>query len=178
MSERLEIDDPAVLAALYDPVRYRIFRALEEPRSMSELAQEVGRPANRLYYHVRLLERRGLVREVGTRAKGRHTERLYGRVAERVRFTGDLEPGSGGGLLGAIADELDEALERAAGGPGPGTVSYHIVSLTPERAEELERRLRALVDEYEPECRRRPGTRRYGLLGAFVPLEEEILGDP
>ena len=44
----LSIDDPAVVAALYDPLRYRLFRLLETPRSVAELAAEVDMPANRL----------------------------------------------------------------------------------------------------------------------------------
>lgn len=175
----LEVDDPAVLAALYDPVRYRIFRALETPRTMAELANEVGRPANRLYYHVGRLLDTGLVRQVDVRHSGRHSERVFARAAERVRFTGDLQAGSGSGLLGAIAEELDEAIERAPAGEREGAVSYHVVSLTPERARELERRLRELVDEFEREVARAPGTLRYGLLGAVVPLDatEVVRGD-
>ena len=176
-SQSLDVEDPAVLSVLYDPVRYRIFRALEQPRTIAELAVELERPANRLYYHVKLLVEAGLVREVGTRARSRHTERVFGRAAERIRFTGELEPGSGRGLLSAIADELDTALERVpADSDGPGMVSYHVVSVAPERAQELESRLRALVDEFEGERAAGAGARRYGLLGAFVPLEAE--GDP
>lgn len=165
-----------MLSVLYDPVRYRIFRALEQQRTIAELAVELERPANRLYYHVKLLVEAGLVREVGTRARARHTERVFGRAAERIRFTGELEPGSGRGLLVAIAGELDAAIERVPADSGPGVVSYHVVSLTPERARELETRLRSLVDEFEGSQDTGEGARRYGLLGAFVPLEAE--GDP
>lgn len=174
----LEVDDPAVLAALYDPVRYRIFRALEVPRTIAELAGELERPANRLYYHVRVLVDAGLVRQVGVRQSGRHTERVFGKAAERVRFTGDLETGSGRGLLRAIAEELDDAIAKPSAGDREGTVSYHVVSLVPERARELEQRLRELVDEYEGDTARGPGTRQYGLLGAFVPLVGRRDGDP
>lgn len=178
--EAVEIDDPAVLAILYDPIRYGIFRALETPRSMAELADVVGRPANRLYYHVRLLVDAGLIRQVGTRASGRHTERIFGRAATRVRFTGELQPGAPQGLLGAIGGELDSALARVGHAAVPGAVSYHVVSLAPERAEELETRLRALVDEFESDRATGRGARRFGLLGALVPLEEEgdANGDP
>jgi DNA-binding transcriptional ArsR family regulator len=178
--ESVEIDDPAALATLYDPIRYRIFRTLETPRSMAELAEVVGRPANRLYYHVRLLVNAGLVRQVGTRASGRHTERIFGRAAPRMRFTGELQLGAPQGLLGAIAGELDAALARIADAAAPGTVSYHVVSLAPERAAELETRLRALVDEFESDRATGRGARTFGLLGALVPLDEkgDESGDP
>ena len=55
MLDELEVDDPAVVAALYDPLRVCLFRLLEAPRSVAELAEAVDMPANRLYYHVRRL---------------------------------------------------------------------------------------------------------------------------
>jgi DNA-binding transcriptional ArsR family regulator len=169
--EELRIDDPAVLAALYDPLRYRIFRLLEAPRSVAELADGVGMPANRLYYHVRRLVDAGLVRQVDARANGRHTERIYGRAAERIRFAGDLDVAYEGGFLRGIADELDDGLQRVEG-DGPGSVSYHGVTLTPDRARELEGRLQGLIAEYvelEPE----PGAERYGVLGVVAPRPED-----
>ena len=108
----LRLEDPAAVAALYDPLRYRIFRLLASPRTVAELAAEIGMPANRLYYHVKRLVDCGIVQQVDARASGRHTERIYGRVAERIRFSGDLELYEGG-LLRGIADELDEWLQAA-----------------------------------------------------------------
>ncbi len=172
MSTQLElrIEDPAVLAALYDPLRYRLFRLLESPRSVAELADEVGMPANRLYYHVRRLVDVGLVRQVDARANGRHTERIYGRVADRIRFAGDLEVAYGGGLLRGFADELDAGLQEVREG-GAGSVSYHGVTLTEERALELEERLRELIAEYA-DADDGPDGRRFGVLGVLAPLPE------
>lgn len=183
MSEpELHVDDPAIVAALYDPLRYRLFRLLDTPRSVGELAEEIGVPANRLYYHVRRLVECGLVHQVDTRETGRHTEKVYGRVAERIRFSGelDLDAGSAAGLIRGIADELEEALRAGDDADGPSVLSYHVVSLAPERAVELEERLHALVAEYESENSTKPGARRYGLMGALIPLVQpaEHDGDP
>ena len=170
----LHIDDPAVVSALYDPLRYRLFRLLETPRSVTELAAEVGLPANRLYYHVRRLVDCGLVRQVDARASGRHTERIYGRTAERIRFSGDLDLAAGaGGLIRGIVDELEAGIRAAGGGEELASrISYHVVSLAPERAEELEQRLHALISEFERESAPAEGKHRFGLLGALVPLAE------
>jgi predicted transcriptional regulator len=73
MRQELVVSDPTVLETLYDPLRYRLFRLLEEPRSVPELAAEVGVAANRLYYHVRRLVQSGLIELVP--ATG--TERVY-----------------------------------------------------------------------------------------------------
>jgi DNA-binding transcriptional ArsR family regulator len=169
----LHIEDPSIVAALYDPLRYRLFRLLETPQSVAELAAEVGVPANRLYYHLRRLVDCGLVRQVDARVAGRHTERIYGRTAERIRFSGELDLEAGaGGLIRGIADELEAGIRNAGDDEVASRISYHVVSLTPERAQELEERLRDLIAEYEPENEPGPGRRRFGLLGALVPLAE------
>ncbi len=172
MDEELRLDDPAVVVALYDPLRYRIFRLLAAPRTVAELADAIGMPANRLYYHVRRLVECGLVRQVDTRASGRHTERIYGRTAGRIRFSGDLDLYEGG-LLRGITDELDAGLERAAAEDAPGSVSYHVATLAPETARELEERLRGLIAEYADLRETAPGARSYGVLGVLAPAPEE-----
>jgi DNA-binding transcriptional ArsR family regulator len=166
----LRIEDPAVLAALYDPLRYRLFRLLESPHSVAELADEVGMPGNRLYYHLRRLVDVGLVRQVDARANGRHTERIYGRAAARITFAGDLDVAYSGGLLRGIADELDAGLQRVGEGE-TGSVSYHVATLTEERALKLEERLRALIGEYA-DVDDGPGGKRFGVLGVLAPLPE------
>ncbi len=168
--DELEVDDPSVIAALYDPLRYRLFRLLETPRSVAELAVEVGIPANRLYYHVHRLLACGLVRQVDARVSGKHTERIYGRAAARIRFSGDLEVYTGGFLRG-VTDELEAGLQTVVG-DAPGSVSYHTVSLTPARAKELEERLRGLIAEYERTGSRSKTASRYGVLGVLAPLRE------
>jgi DNA-binding transcriptional ArsR family regulator len=170
-TSELSIDDPAVVAALYDPLRYRLFRLLERPCSVAELAAEVGMPANRLYYHVRRLVEAGIVRQVDARASGRHTERIYGRVADRIRFSGELDlDAGGGGLLRGVLDELEAGIRGADPDADGGFLSYHVVSLEPERTRELEDRLRAVISEFESEDARGPDAVRFGLLGALVPL--------
>jgi DNA-binding transcriptional ArsR family regulator len=170
-SADLRIEDPAVLAALYDPLRYRLFRLLETPRSVAELAVEAGMPANRLYYHLRRLVDVGLVRQVDARANGRHTERIYGRAAARITFAGDLDVAYGGGLLRGFANELDAGLQEV-GEDEAGSISYHGVTLSDERARELEERLRALIAEYA-DADDGPVGRRYGILGVLAPLPEQ-----
>ena len=168
--DELVISDPAIVKALYDPLRYRIFRLLETPSTVGELATAVDLPADRLYYHVQRLVSCGLVRQVDSRPSGRHIERVYGRAAARIRFAGDLELGDGGGLLRGIADELAPGLRCAADDAAPGQLSYHAVWLTDARARELERRLRELIGEYASSGRRPAAARRFGVLGVLAPL--------
>lgn len=68
--------------ALGDPLRIRLFEALwHGPRSAKELSAEVGLPPDRLYYHLRQLERAGIVEVAGYRTlRSGKAERVYRRV--------------------------------------------------------------------------------------------------
>ncbi|SFQ65425.1 Predicted transcriptional regulator, ArsR family [Amycolatopsis arida] len=69
------IADPASAAAALDPVRARLLAELREPASASALASRLGVPRQRINYHLRLLEKHGLVEVAATRAWGGLTER-------------------------------------------------------------------------------------------------------
>jgi hypothetical protein len=69
------IADPASAAAALDPVRAKLLAELREPASASTLASRLGVPRQRINYHLRLLEKHGLVEVAGTRAWGGLTER-------------------------------------------------------------------------------------------------------
>jgi len=68
-------------AALFDPLRLRILERLGEPDSAAGLAKALGLPRQRVGYHVKELEKRGLLRHVGERRKGNCVERLVQATA-------------------------------------------------------------------------------------------------
>jgi DNA-binding transcriptional ArsR family regulator len=70
------IEDPAVAVAALDPVRARLLAELREPASAAALAARVGLSRQKVNYHLRQLEERGLVEAAGTRTWGGLTERL------------------------------------------------------------------------------------------------------
>jgi DNA-binding transcriptional ArsR family regulator len=69
------------LAALAHPSRVRILEALREPGSASEAARRLGEPRQRVNYHLKELERAGLVERVGERRVRNLVEVLYQAVA-------------------------------------------------------------------------------------------------
>ena len=75
------IDDPAAAGAALDPVRARLLAALAEPGSASTLATPVGLSRQRVNYHLRALERHGLVELVEERRRGNCTERVLRATA-------------------------------------------------------------------------------------------------
>ncbi len=86
VSDRVHwIRDPAQVGALASRVRQRIVDRLEAvgPASVAELARSLSVAPDRLYYHVKLLTRRGLLRAAGTRGEGRAREELFDLIARR-----------------------------------------------------------------------------------------------
>jgi DNA-binding transcriptional ArsR family regulator len=75
------IDDPAAAEVSLDPVRARLLAALTEPGSASSLADKVGLTRQRANYHLRALERHGLVELVEERRKGNVMERVLRATA-------------------------------------------------------------------------------------------------
>src|SRR5258707_70803 len=69
------IEDPAAAEASLDPIRARLLAELAEPGSASTLAARVGLTRQKANYHLRALERHGLVELVEERRKGNCTER-------------------------------------------------------------------------------------------------------
>jgi DNA-binding transcriptional ArsR family regulator len=75
------IGDPAAAGISLDPVRARLLAELAEPASATMLAARVGLPRQKVNYHLRALERHGLVELVEERRKGNCTERLLRATA-------------------------------------------------------------------------------------------------
>lgn len=75
------IEDPAAAEASLDPVRVRLLSELAEPGSATMLATRVGLSRQKVNYHLRALERHGLVELVEERRKGNVTERLMRATA-------------------------------------------------------------------------------------------------
>lgn len=78
------IDNIEALKIYFDPLRTRIIRTMaQRARSVPEIAQELGIPFTRLYYHINMLEKHGLIRMVGARSIGGAVEEKFYRVAAR-----------------------------------------------------------------------------------------------
>lgn len=82
MAEELAIVGSAEQAsAMLDAVRLRLLGELADPGSASGLARRLGLPRQRVNYHLRELERVGLVEFVEERRKGNCTERIVRATA-------------------------------------------------------------------------------------------------
>jgi DNA-binding transcriptional ArsR family regulator len=70
------IESPAAAEVSLDPTRARLLAEMTEPSSATMLAGRIGLPRQKVNYHLKALERHGLVELVEERRKGNCTERL------------------------------------------------------------------------------------------------------
>ncbi|MFF7714662.1 helix-turn-helix domain-containing protein [Streptomyces sp. NPDC007988] len=76
------IEDPSAAVVSLDPMRARLLAELAAgPASAAMLASRVGLPRQKVNYHLKALERHGLVELAGERRKGNVTERLMRATA-------------------------------------------------------------------------------------------------
>jgi DNA-binding transcriptional ArsR family regulator len=75
------IEDPAAAEVSLDPIRARLLAELAVPGSATMLAGKVGLPRQKVNYHLKALERYGLVELVEERRKGNVTERIMRATA-------------------------------------------------------------------------------------------------
>ena len=75
------IEDPVAAEVSLDPIRTRLLAELSQPGSASTLAAKVGLARQKVNYHLRALERHGLVELVEERRKGNMTERVMRATA-------------------------------------------------------------------------------------------------
>jgi DNA-binding transcriptional ArsR family regulator len=81
MFEVAVIEDPAAAEVSLDPIRARLLAELAEPASATMLAAKVGLPRQKVNYHLKALEKHGLVELVEERRKGNVNERVMRATA-------------------------------------------------------------------------------------------------
>lgn len=102
------IRDKRQMRALAASTRQEIVDVL--PRlgtvSVAELATALGRPADSLYYHLRLLTRVGLVLSAGARSVNGRSEALYRAVASDLRLAYKLGSHGNGNEINSIVASM------------------------------------------------------------------------
>jgi DNA-binding transcriptional ArsR family regulator len=77
------VSDSKQVSALAHPMRSRILESLKSPETAAGLARSFGRSRQSIRYHLKALERVGLIRHAGERRKGNFLEQLYQATANR-----------------------------------------------------------------------------------------------
>lgn len=77
------IESAESLQAIANPIRIKVLESLREPASAAAVARELGQPRQKVNYHLKELQRVGLIEHAGERRKGNFLEQLYRSVARR-----------------------------------------------------------------------------------------------
>jgi DNA-binding transcriptional ArsR family regulator len=95
---------PAQAVALLEPTRRALLEQLAEPSSASQIGRRLGLPRQRLNYHLRELEKEGLVELVEERRKGNCTERIVKATSRSYVISPEA--------LGALGNTPEQAQDR------------------------------------------------------------------
>ncbi len=183
------IREPQPAAAVLDPTRQQLLSHLTEPDSAAGLARRLRLPRQRINYHLRELERAGLVELIEERRKGNCMERLV-RATARSFLISPEALGALGPSAEMAGDRLSSAYLMATAGRAIRDVAEleararregkRVATLTLEAdvrfasaksraefAEELADAVARLAAKYHND--RAPGGRRFRLLAAVHP---------
>ncbi len=167
---------PAQLRALASPARQEVIDALVAagPLSVAEIAAHLGRAADSLYFHLRQLEKVGLIREIERRQSGRHVAVVYDVPGRPMRIDPNLAaPKPLGAVISGVLRLAQRDYRRSLSDPrtvidGPcrelwgGRVKGWV-------APEDLTRVNALLEELQRVVRDgRPGEGRRGVSFTFV----------
>jgi len=183
----VRLTDPGALRALAHPARLTIVDELYEggERTASELGELTGLTASAMSYHLRALERWGIVERAGPSQDGR--ERPWRAAGRSLSLVSDSSPLSvaaadviAGGYLQQFREELrrwslvedaeSKTLREAAG------MSRSSLWLTEEEVEAFSAELKALTERYEAGrsgVEHPAGARRVVCLFGIVPAVNE-----
>ena len=189
MDDVAVITDPGAAEVSLDPVRARLLAALAEPMSASALALQIVLPRQKVNYHLRALEKHGLVDLVEERRKGNCTERVLQATASSYvispsalapvapdprRARDNLSARWMLALAGQVVRDVGDLLERARAS-GRRVATFAVdgdvrFANAAERAaftEELSDAISTLVAKYHDESA--PGGRAHRLVVAVHP---------
>lgn len=106
MQASMILDDSVAIAAATHPVRAAILDAMREPTTAATAARAVGQSRQNVAYHVRELEKVGLLRHIGQRQNGNFLEQVYETVAHTFVVSPTATWGDPDARAGAMADQL------------------------------------------------------------------------
>ena len=187
------VREPQRATTLLHPLRIRMLHLLREPDSATGLARRLDMPRQRVNYHLRQLEKEGLVELVDERKKGNCVERVMrasaltylispevlGELAAdpalvRDRFSSAFLVATAAQAireLGEIRDRAEAAGKRVATLTLQSEIRFASAEERSEFAEELSEVLARLVSKYHDE--RSPAGRRFKLMLGVYPAAED-----
>lgn len=191
-AERL-IDDLETLKVYFDPLRTRIVRSIaNHPRSVQEIARLLDIPFTRLYYHINMLEKHGLIRLVDVKNIGGAVDEKFYQVTARSfvidrKWLTVIDPDENitrieavlSTTLDACKDDIRRAIDsgridltQTAPHPNAIITRRGITRMTPEQAVEFQQKVLDLLQTFSINAEDEPDDGGYyGLSIHFYPME-------
>jgi DNA-binding transcriptional ArsR family regulator len=186
------ISDFDQVKALAHPLRMRIIETLAagDPMTTKQVAEQLGEKPTRLYHHVDLLEKAGLIRLTHTRQNRGTTEKYYESIARQFQADADLfsdeaiedQKGAMRPMIKTVFDNTASELLRLVNTDQPaaileeeGLLSYVEMHLSQEQIDDLLKRLKDFLDHVQslgdPEAADDESLRKFRLTMAYYPLD-------
>lgn len=173
IAEAMQINDLETLKVLADPMRLNILEYLMKPSTVKRIAEKLGKPPTKLYYHFNLLEKHGLIQLVDTRVVSGIIEKHYQASARSYQVgrgllapgTEEAEAGIEITLSGLLADTKNDLMESRhngvikAGDDAPKhkrlILQQRRYLLTEEEAVDLYKRVIDILEAYDKDMQSR-----------------------
>lgn len=185
------ISDLGQIKALSHPLRVRILETLAESDGMTtkQVADVLEEKPTRLYHHVDLLEKSGLIRLTHTKPNRGTTEKYYQAIARQFQADSSLfTDENAGDAKGALAPMIRTVMQTTTGEllrlveahgltdsmDEEGLLTFVEMHLTQEQTNEVTRRLKDVVNYLQSlaeEPEREEELRKFRLTLAYYPLD-------
>ena len=187
----MKITDLDTLKVVSDPFRIQILETLvSEPQSVNQVAEKLGLSPSKLYYHVNMLEKHGLIQVVDTTLHGNIIEKHYWVTAYDIRLDESLccfgAPEDQENVTAVMIVPIDAtrqdiirsiesrkfALDQGAEEhPRQALIYREVSNLSDEQANEFIKRFKTLTEEFEAASNQESGedVQTHALTIAFYP---------
>lgn len=165
----LMIKDLETLKIMADPLRNQILEILApEKQTINQIAEKLGLSPSKLYYHINMLEKHGLIQEVDTIVKANIIEKVYWITAYECKMDHDLfnfgTPEGQESVITAMVTPIDStredivrslearatALEQgAAQHPREVVIFREVRKMSDQTANQFTERIKQVLEDFE-----------------------------
>jgi DNA-binding transcriptional ArsR family regulator len=137
------VEDAERAQVMFNPLRLKILSRLRDPDSASGLARTFGLPRQKINYHLRALEKAGLVKQVDQKKKGNCVERILRATAKSYLINPEA--------LGNLATDPEKVQDKFSSSYLVGVLAQAIRELAAlrHRAEKAKKQLQTLTLQTE-----------------------------
>jgi DNA-binding transcriptional ArsR family regulator len=149
IKEIMIVEDPAALKLLFSPKYAEILKLIDaEELSVSDIARKLGVNSGSVHYHMKELEKHGLVKLVREEIAGGVVKKYYRKAARHITINASSPQSAPAAAAAGIGEEFMEKLIRS--------MSYFGYDVPPEKMEEAKKdlittdvRAKALLSEIQ-----------------------------